>query len=99
MLISDDWPQTFQIAEREVHVWSVRSGAENSEASELAKTLSPDEAARLARFRYDHLQRSYAISRGVLRLLLGRYLGIAPQQVSLTYGPTGKPHIGTSGRL
>lgn len=40
-----------------------------------------------------HLRRRYAIARGALRILAGRYLGIAPADLAFRYGEHGKPEI------
>jgi 4'-phosphopantetheinyl transferase len=55
--------------------------------------LSADERERAARFCNDRLKTGYALSRGVLRALLGRYLAIEPDQVRFGYGVRGKPRI------
>jgi len=59
----------------------------------LRSILSVQEHDRLARFRSEHLRTAYAIRRGVLRCILGRYLGIDPRSVKFTTGLTGKPRL------
>ena len=56
-------------------------------------TLSDDERERASRFRFARLKDSFAISRGILRTLLGHYLSIPPNQVRFTYGARGKPQL------
>jgi 4'-phosphopantetheinyl transferase len=55
--------------------------------------LTPDETDRGARFRFEHLQRSFILARGALRVLLGRYLETAPRDVEFSYGAKGKPSL------
>ena len=57
----------------------------------LARVLSPDEAARAARFRHDAERHRFVVRRGLLRRLLSERLGCAPQAVPLRAGPHGKP--------
>jgi len=52
-----------------------------------------DEAQRAARFHFPADQRRYTVGRGVLRLLLGRYLTSDPQTLRFAYNAYGKPHL------
>jgi 4'-phosphopantetheinyl transferase len=62
-------------------------------AGDLVSLLSPDEAARAGRFRFERDRRAFVATRGVLRTLVGSYLGVAPEQVVFGYGPKGKPFV------
>jgi 4'-phosphopantetheinyl transferase len=84
---------SFQIVEREVHVWPVINRGTDWTASGLGSFLSPDEADRADAFRFEDLRRSFRLTRGALRLLIGRYLGISPEQVPLRQGSHGKPGL------
>ncbi|MFL5582730.1 MAG: 4'-phosphopantetheinyl transferase family protein [Gemmatimonadaceae bacterium] len=77
----------------EVHVWSVRLdvGAERLDA--LGALLDADESARAARLVTPRHQRRFTVARGVLREVLGAYLGEAPAAVRLAYGARGKPRL------
>lgn len=61
--------------------------------SQLERILSSDEKERANRFRFDHLQKSFVVARGALRVLLGRYLGVSPASVQFIYGAAGKPGL------
>lgn len=61
----------------------------------FARTLSDDERARAARFRFDRDRDRYVVGRGLLRRLLGEYLGIAPAAVRFAYGAHDKPRLET----
>lgn len=56
-------------------------------------TLDLEERERASRFHFEKHRRRFIAGRGVLRLLLGRYLGIAPEAVRFVYGPYGKPSL------
>lgn len=75
-------------------MWVVPLDPPEAEVAALAGLLSPDEAARAARFRFERHRRRYAVGRGALRTLLGRYLGVPPRTVAFAYGAKGKPFLG-----
>ncbi|MFA5921348.1 MAG: 4'-phosphopantetheinyl transferase superfamily protein [Methylococcaceae bacterium] len=88
----------------EVHVWSARltlrqgSGqvSTRNKFEAFYGTLSTDERKRAESFVQERDRNRYIIARGILRELLGHYLGMAPEQVCLSYGAYGKPHLADS---
>jgi 4'-phosphopantetheinyl transferase len=86
----------FDLTPRCIHVWSMRVDADDANAAACAALLSADEQARAARFQFLHLARAFTLSRGVLRILLARYLRVDPAGLLLEYGPNGKPHLPAS---
>jgi len=60
---------------------------------EAEDLLSPEEAARARRFHFDRDRRRFVIGRGILRMLLGTYLGRAPRDLRFRYGAQGKPAV------
>jgi len=77
----------------EVHVWRVPVDWLASSIDGLERTLSADEEQRMRRFRFDDDRKRYLVGRGLLRLLLGRYLELRPQELRFDYTPFGKPHL------
>ena len=73
----------------ELHMWSLR--IDPSRESLVGSTLSPDELRRAARFRHAEHQAEFAVCRGALRVLLGRYIGVDPADVQISYAEDGKP--------
>jgi 4'-phosphopantetheinyl transferase len=65
----------------------------------LEPLLTPDERDRADRFKFDHLRRSFVLARGVLRVLLGRYLDIDPASIRFGYDEKGKPSLARRGPL
>ncbi|MCB8945532.1 MAG: 4'-phosphopantetheinyl transferase superfamily protein [Ardenticatenaceae bacterium] len=53
--------------------------------------LSPDERLRVARFVRAEDRRRYTVARGMLRLLIGRYENLRPEQVQFVHNDFGKP--------
>lgn len=77
----------------EVHVraaW-LAVGADTLDA--LAATLSASERKRAGRFHFERHRNRFMAGRGLLRMLLGRYLQTAPERIQFTYGPQGKPAL------
>jgi 4'-phosphopantetheinyl transferase len=52
---------------------------------------------RAKRYIFEYDRKRFVVRRGILRALLGSYLGISPEQVRFTYGKNQKPELtGTS---
>jgi len=77
----------------EVHVW--RGSLERSPHSveRMRGVLADDERSRADRFRFERDRSRYIVGRGLLRGLLARYTGIAPQELSFGYGEFDKPEL------
>jgi 4'-phosphopantetheinyl transferase len=91
---SSEWiagPLAPAISNREVHVWKVglRGGA--SEA--MYSWLSDEEQNRAARFHFGKDRESYQNAHGSLRLILGRYLDLAPAELHFGQTDFGKPFL------
>jgi len=57
--------------------------------------LSADEHQRAQRFNFKRDRVRFAAARGLLRFLIGHYLGISPRDVQFQYGRQGKPFVGS----
>lgn len=82
----------------ELHVWEASLNRRPAEVARLRRLLAADECARADRFRFERDRSRYIVGRGVLRILLGRYLGAAAQDVAFEYGSFQKPRL-ADGRL
>jgi 4'-phosphopantetheinyl transferase len=76
-----------------VHVWRASLDRPADEGSRLSGALSADEQERASRFHFEVHRTRFVVCRGLLRAILGRYLGIAASQVRFTYGKHGKPAL------
>jgi 4'-phosphopantetheinyl transferase len=83
----------------EVHVWPVRLTASAAINCAYRTLLSNEETAQADRFAFEHLRRSYELSQGALRLLLGHYLECRPRDVEFTFGHRGKPAVRDYSRI
>ncbi len=88
----------------EVHVWSARlalrqgSGqvSTQNKFEVFYRSLSTDERKRAENFVHERDRNRFIMARGILRELLGYYLGMAPEQVCFSFGLNGKPYLAES---
>ena len=59
--------------------------------TELAAVLAPDEQARAGRFYFERDRLRFVAGRGLLRMILGRYLAVAPERLRFEYTQFGRP--------
>lgn len=83
----------FVIDDSSVHLWAFTIEPTELAAMEFRPFLSVDEQLRANHFRFAHLHNAYIICRGLVRLLLGRYLDTDPGTIEFDYQPKGKPVI------
>ncbi len=79
--------------DNEVHLHSLTLSHTQTELTRLGSLLSTDETARAARLKSDSARKSFISGRGALREILGRYLGITPENVQIAVGDHGKPFL------
>lgn len=93
--MSESWqpPAGFALPPQTLHLWRASLDQPEDVRQQWAALLSPEEQARAARFHFDHGRHHYQVGRGLLRWLLGGYLGLAPQDVAFAYGEQGKPFL------
>jgi len=75
-----------------VHVWAW-DAARMESAERLSNILSLEERCRAARFRQTIHRRDYAVAHVNMRLILGRYLGVPPENVRYISTASGKPQV------
>jgi 4'-phosphopantetheinyl transferase len=88
--------RSFELPMHDVHVWTLDSGASEAMAARFLPILAPDEKERAARFRFDRLQHSFVVTRGVLRCLLACYVDVPPGGIRFAYGAKGKPALASA---
>jgi len=86
-------PTDLDLSSDEVHIWRATLERSATHVRQLAQALSGDEQARAERFYFERDRRRFIVAHGVLRAILGRYLGIGPGQVQFRYGHRGKPYL------
>ncbi|HNP31024.1 MAG TPA: 4'-phosphopantetheinyl transferase superfamily protein [Nitrospirales bacterium] len=96
MLTSTHWaspsPDIFRsLSPGVVHVWRVHLDISPVQAALYRTDLSVDELARAERYRLPHHQYQFISTRGILRRLLGRYLGEPAANLRFENNFQGKP--------
>lgn len=77
----------------EVQVWRLSLDLPASRVERLRQTLAPDELGRARRFHFEKDRQRFIVARGLLRLILSRYLDVEPSQLRFSYSDYGKPAL------
>lgn len=77
----------------EVHIWSASLLENENNIVYFLSILSEDERERSETFKFIKDQKQFIITRGILRCLLAKYLGEAPENIEIVYGLWGKPYL------
>jgi len=91
-MMPDEYPLE-PLPDGSVDVWQVQLDRERDRLQVYKDLLSPDERESAHRFRSFLDRDRYTVGRGVLRSILARYLGQAPESLRFAYGARGKPAI------
>ncbi|HWQ32050.1 MAG TPA: 4'-phosphopantetheinyl transferase superfamily protein [Blastocatellia bacterium] len=86
-------PARLTLAQDEVHVWRASLALPAWQLRHLWQILSPEERSRAERFRFAQHRDNHIAARGLLRLILSRYLSLDPAQLRFSYGAWGKPAL------
>jgi 4'-phosphopantetheinyl transferase len=86
-------PAKLELPRGGVHVWRASLDLSRRQVDTLLRTLSPDELLRAKRFRFETDCVRFIGARGLLRTILGRYLGSHPRELRFRYGSHGKPAL------
>jgi 4'-phosphopantetheinyl transferase len=84
------------LSSHDVHVWRASLELSAEHVQRLRQTLAADEIARAERFYFEKDRKHFIVARGVLRVILSRYLGLDPTQLEFSYSSYGKPALTTS---
>ena len=91
-------PSNYALHAGAVHVWKVPLATTYAALNDFTSLLSAAERERGSRFSFERDQARFISCRASLRILLGRYTGIAPEKLVFRYEPQGKPALaGVSG--
>ena len=81
------------LAADEVHLWWMSLAEPIWPEDELVALLDSEERERAARFRFDVHRRRFVRAHGLLRQLLGAYVGAAPESLQFAAEKLGKPRL------
>jgi 4'-phosphopantetheinyl transferase len=83
----------FTLTPDTIHLWTAHVDRLIPRRAQFRSLLSADECQRADRFIADDARLRFTVARGVMRTVLGMYLGIAPGEIVFSYGPRGKPSL------
>jgi 4'-phosphopantetheinyl transferase len=81
------------LTDSDLHVWCASLNASQQDLSHYLSLLSLDEKARAEQFYFEKDRDRFITGRGLLRSLLGDYLGLEPSKIQFKYGIHGKPAL------
>ncbi len=84
-------PSSLSLSPHDVHLWRIQLTRTETELQYLRDVLSSDEITRAQRFHFEKDRQRFIAGRGILRTILGRYLGVDAQAVKFAYESRGKP--------
>lgn len=87
---------SYQLSVDKVDVWCMRISDGVEMLPVYKELLNPDELERAGKYFQLKDQHRFVISRGMQRLVLGRYLNIAPDKLEFVPGDNKKPKIANS---
>jgi 4'-phosphopantetheinyl transferase len=82
-----------RLPEDEVHLWRVDLATAAAGEERWQRVLSADEMARAARFHFSRDRCSFTATRGILRTILGSYVGSDPKALVIGYLEKDKPYL------
>lgn len=94
--MNDLWspgPLSPQLSADAVHVWQAGLDVPPGLLAGYEALLAEDERERAARFRFARDRDHYIAGRGMLRVLVGRYLQQPPETLKISYSEYGKPFL------
>jgi 4'-phosphopantetheinyl transferase len=89
-------PSQLLLGTIDVHVWRVSLEQSPEVVERLRSLLSVDEQSRADRFHFKSDRCHFIVARGCLRIILGRYLEMAPAEIRFSYADHGKPQLANS---
>src|SRR5687768_10731257 len=86
-------PDNLALSADEVHVWRASLNQLHLTLQYLHGILASEERERAARFYFERDRNHFIASRGLLRVILGRYLNLQPGRLQIKYSSYGKPFL------
>ena len=86
-------PERLSLAGDEAQVWRAELDQPAEVRRGLRSLLTPLELERASRFRFEKDRNHFAVARGLLRTMLGEYLGLPPARLRFSYQTYGKPAL------
>ena len=82
-----------ELSEGDIHLWYSPLDLPASSLGRLETTLNEDERQRAEHFCSERERSRFVAARGLLRRILGDYVGVEPSELQFSYGRQGKPSL------
>jgi 4'-phosphopantetheinyl transferase len=82
-----------QLSANHIHVWIMKLDVAADRLAYFRTILAADELERADRFYFERDRLRFAAGRGILREILGQYLGALPARLAFAYNEYGKPSL------
>jgi 4'-phosphopantetheinyl transferase len=89
----DDAAAGWRLPAEEVHIWHASLERPVKTVERMRRLLAPDEHSHADRYRFERDRSRYIVGRALLRCLLARYTGAAPEELEFEYGEFRKPAL------
>ena len=86
-------PLPSHLSANEIHIWRVSLHPPSSLFPTLWSMLDQKEQQRAQRFKFTKHQDAFVSARSALRIILSRYLNLAPENLKIDVEPHGKPYL------
>ena len=86
-------PADLILSSNDVHLWRAKLDQSDECVKQLTQMLSDEEQRKTERFHFDKDRKRFIVTRGVLRTILSRYLGVEPNRLQFGYSSHGKPYL------
>jgi 4'-phosphopantetheinyl transferase len=81
------------LIDNELHVWRASLDLSSAVRERLQSRLNSEEKKRVEKLLIEKAREHFVAARGILRELLGAYLGVDAEKIAFRYGPEGKPSL------
>ena len=92
-------PTELALRDGELHIWRASLDPQSEVLEQLRATLDSAEQERAARFHFQRDRDHFTACRGILREVLGGYMGQSPASIQFEYGAYGKPSVRTDAAM
>jgi 4'-phosphopantetheinyl transferase len=83
----------WSLSDHEVHIWRLPLDRSAEVVAGLQAHLTAGEQERATRFYWERDRARFTVGRGLMRAILGRYLGVATDELRIAINEHGKPYL------
>jgi len=95
-MLTGNWmspPAAVQLSGKEVHIWRASLAQDQVSVGQLRQILAPEERKKAERYYRSSDRRQSIVARGILRLIISRYLGFPAAALKFTDNSHGRPSL------